>query len=148
MESGLQVVLQTQADSSNSPNSTAPHTGSPDTSQLRFPAPRPQSAPHPQAGQAPLIDSCLSLGYPDTSPPASGGAPGPPQARGIQGSGSGRLWVQSPLPSASWTHLPGSLALLFQNCLLFSAAIAPTRGEGPVGGSRGRPATGPRDPAI
>lgn len=87
---GAGGVLRGQADGRNSPNSTGPHAGSPDTSQLKFPAPRPQSAPHTQAGQAPLTDSCSSLGDPDTSPPGlgGGGRPEPAGFRDLEGFGS------------------------------------------------------------
>lgn len=100
--------------------------------------PRPPQSPLP----APLPDSCpattrqLRLAQPrrPNQPPGVGGAPGP------RDGGLG-IWkgLSDPLfLSASWTHLPGSLALLFQNCLLFSAAIAQAQGR-PSRRARGVP---------
>lgn len=91
-EAVVQVVLQGQADSGNSPNSAAPHPV-PGHLPAEVPLLRPQPAPHTQAGQAPLRDSCSRLGDPDSSPPASGGAPDPRDS-GI------RMWkALGPIPT-------------------------------------------------
>lgn len=92
--------------------------------------------------QPPRSPSSPSQGFPN-QPPRSVA----PQARGISGLVSGRVWSNTLFLSASWAHLPGSLALLFQNCLLFSAAIALARGR-PCGRARGCRARCPQDPAI
>lgn len=130
----MQAVLPGQADSRNSPNST-PVTPAPRTPPSSS-SPPPDPSLHPTPTPARLLREAAAL------PPASGA----PQARGTRGSGPGRLGVQSPLPAASWAHLPGSLALLFQNCLLFSAAIAPARGKAWSVGHGGAPRQAPGTP--
>lgn len=91
---------------------------------------------------APLPDSCpattkqFQLPQPrwPKQPPGVGGAPGPRDL----GLGIWKGLSDPRFHSASWAHLPGSLAFLFQNCLLFSAAIARAQGR-PSRRARGVP---------
>lgn len=83
------------------------------------PAPPPDSCPAPAQQPQPPSPGCRH------SLPGGGGAPGP---RGL-GLGIWKGWSDPLFHSASWAHLPGSLAFLFQNCLLFSAAMARAQGR-------------------